>query len=144
MTNIDLAKLQFTFRDKPLLIGGKAMEYYGIRETKNDIDFVISPVDHERLIKQYPDNLKDIFGDIGVIKFEIWNTIRTFDYDYLKDGAIERETYLVISVEKLFFLKTLAMYDDEKCRRDVKLIVDYVLKKAYGLPQKTTHVSLKA
>lgn len=30
--NVDLTKLNFTFQHKPLLIGGKAMEYYDIRK----------------------------------------------------------------------------------------------------------------
>lgn len=87
---IDLSKLEYDFSQKPLLIGGKAMEYYGIRESGNDIDLVISRDDHARLVQKYPDNLKDLFGDIGVIEFEfeIWNTICTFDYEYLKEHAI--------------------------------------------------------
>jgi hypothetical protein len=34
MTNINLAKLHYSFQTKPLLIGGKAMEYYGLRKAK--------------------------------------------------------------------------------------------------------------
>lgn len=130
--NIDLTKLHFQFADKPLLIGGRAMQYYGIRETKNDIDFVASKRDHERLVQQYPDHLKDLFGDIGVVEFEfeIWNTICTFDYEHLKEHAIEEKDYLVASTEKLLFLKALAK-DDEKNKKDLRLIVDYILKKAY-------------
>jgi hypothetical protein len=131
---INLAKLAFTFHHKPLLIGGMAMEYYGIRKAGRDIDFVIAAADHKRLIAQYPDNIKDLFGDIGVIEyeFEIWNTICTFDYEYLKVGAIEESDYLVVSIEKLLMLKAIAMKADEKYRRDVELIADYILDKAYG------------
>jgi hypothetical protein len=38
---IDINKLNFQFSSKPLLIGGKAMEYYKIRESGEDIDFLI-------------------------------------------------------------------------------------------------------
>ena len=40
--NIDLSKLNFAFRTRPLLIGGKAMEYYGLRKAGEDINFVIT------------------------------------------------------------------------------------------------------
>ena len=131
---IDLAKLNFNFRHKPLLIGGKAMEYYGIRKAGKDIDFVIAADDHKRLAAQYPDHIKDIYGDIGVIEyeFEIWNTICTFDYEHLKAGAVEEDDYLVVSIEKLLMLKAVAMKADPKYRRDVELIADYILDKAYG------------
>lgn len=121
MTNdIDFSVLEFSFTDKPLLIGGKAMEYYGIRKAGDDIDFVASRNDHARLVRQYPDGLQDLYGDIGVVRFgfEIWNTICTFDYDHLKEHAVEKADYLIVSLEKLLFLKTLAK-DDEKCKRDL-------------------------
>jgi hypothetical protein len=131
---INLDTLQFNFKHKPLLIGGKAMEYYGIRPAGADIDFVVSADDHKRLTAQYPDHIKDIYGDIGVIEyeFEIWNTICTFDYDSLKVAAIEENAYLVVSIEKLLMLKAIAMKADEKYRRDVELIADYILDTAYG------------
>ena len=131
---IDLAKLYFTFYHKPLLVGGKAMEYYGIRQAGKDIDFVIAPDDYKRLVAQYPDHVKDLYGDIGVIEyeFEIWNTICTFGFEQLKAGAIEEDNYLVVSLEKLLMLKAIGMKADEKYRRDVELIADYILDKAYG------------
>lgn len=131
---IDLSKLKFEFQDKPLLIGGEALEHYGIRKAGNDIDFVVSARDHSRLVAAHPGNLQDIYGDLGVLvdEFEIWNTICTFDYDYLKDSAVEQKDYLVISIEKLLFLKVLGMKGSEKNTNDVALIAEYVLKKAYG------------
>lgn len=131
---INLSKLNFTFQHKPLLIGGKAMEYYDIRKAGADIDFVIHPEDHKRLAVQYPDHIKDVYGDIGIIEyeFEIWNTICTFGYDHLRKEAIEEDDYLVVSIEKLLMLKAIAMKADEKYRRDVELIADYILDKAYG------------
>lgn len=52
---------------------------------------VIHPEDHRMLIEKYPNNIKDLYGDIGVCEygFEICNQICTFDYEYLKAGAIE-------------------------------------------------------
>ncbi|HTE58159.1 MAG TPA: hypothetical protein VK694_05435 [Verrucomicrobiae bacterium] len=131
---IDLSKLQFDFHHKPLLIGGKAMEYYGIRKAGKDIDFVVAAEDHKRLAIQYPEHIKELYGDVGIIEyeFETWNTICTFDYEYLKAGAAEEGDYLVVSIEKLLFLKAIAMKADEKYRRDVELIADYILDTAYG------------
>ena len=131
---INLAKLNFDFQHKPLLIGGMAMEYYDLRKAGKDIDFVVALDDHKRLVAQYPDHIKDLFGDVGVIEyeFEIWNTICKFGYEDLKVDAIEENEYLVVSIEKLLMLKAIAMHADEKYRRDVELIGDYIRDKAYG------------
>ena len=52
--NIDLSKLNFDFSSKPLLIGGMAMQYYGLRPSGADVDFVITTQDYLRLAAQYP------------------------------------------------------------------------------------------
>ena len=131
--DIDLKKLDFEFTSKPLLIGGMAMEYYGLRKAGRDIDFVISKDDHRRLSEKYPDNIKDLYGDRGICEyeFEIWNQICTFDYDHLKEGAIEENDYIVVSLEKLLFLKAIAM-NKPKYLKDLELVVDKILRNAYG------------
>jgi hypothetical protein len=130
---IPLEKLGYQFQDKPLLIGGKAMEYYGLRRSGADIDFVISFRDHANLRQRYPDHVKDLYGDIGICEheFEIWNQICRYDYEELKQGAIEEDSVLVISLERLLFLKTLAIRE-EKYYRDVLLLVDEILKRKYA------------
>lgn len=130
---ISFAPLDYTFRDKPLLIGGKAMEFYNLRQAGADIDFVISARDHAALVAKYPDHVKDLFGDIGVCvgEFEIWNNIRLFDYNFLREHSIEQENYLVIALDKLLFLKTLAM-QEPKYLRDVELIVAKINAIQYG------------
>ncbi len=60
---IDLRNLQYAFADKPLLIGGKAMEFYGLRKAGADVDFVVSLRDHDGLRRLHPDNVKDLHGD---------------------------------------------------------------------------------
>jgi hypothetical protein len=129
--DFSLEKLDFIFTSKPLLIGGKAMEYYGLRKAGADIDFVISRQDHRRLAEKYPDHVKDLYGDIGVciLGFEIWDQILTFDYDYLSVGAIEEDEILVVSLEKLLFLKAIAM-KVPKYSKDLELVVDLIWKKA--------------
>jgi hypothetical protein len=129
---IDPAKLGFEFTSKPLLIGGKAMEYYGLRKAGADVDFVITAEDYERLALKYPNDLREIGGDLGVcvFEFEIWKSICLFDYQFLSVGAIEKEGHLIISLDRLLFLKALGM-KEPKYHRDLELIVDKVLKVQY-------------
>ena len=131
--DIGLEKLEYTFHHKPLLIGGRAMEYYGLRKAGADVDLVVHPNDHAALIRRYPDHVKDLAGDIGVCEFgfEIWNQICTFDYFYLTENAVADGDHLVIAPDKLLFLKALAM-EIPKYHRDLELVVKYVLDRAYG------------
>ena len=131
--NLPLEKLAYQFKDKPLLIGGKAMEYYGLRKAGADIDLVVSLRDHANLKQQYPDHIKDLYGDIGICEFgfEIWNQICRYNYDELKDGAIEEASIWIVSLEQLLFLKTLAI-NEEKYYRDVLLLVDEILRRKYA------------
>ncbi len=130
--DIDLSTLDFQFTSKPLLIGGMAMQYYGLRPSGADIDFVITPQDYHALAAQYPQQLKDLQGDLGVcvFGFEIWQSICLFDYAFLSPGAVELEAYRVISLEKLLFLKALAM-QVPKYHRDLELIVKKLLHDRY-------------
>lgn len=132
---IPLDKLNYPFLDKPLVIGGNAMEYYGLRKSGADIDIVISTRDHANLRRQYPDHIKDLYGDLGIceFEFEIWNQICCYNYEELKHGAIEEPSFLVISLERLLFLKTLAI-KEEKYYNDVLLLVDEILKLKYAQP----------
>jgi hypothetical protein len=129
---IDLGKLEFDFTSKPLLIGGKAMEHYGLREAGADIDFVITGEDYERLASKYPDDLREIGGDLGVcvFEFEIWKSICLFDYHFLSVGAVEKEGYLIIALDRLLFLKALGM-KEPKYHRDLELIVEKALQMQY-------------
>jgi hypothetical protein len=124
--------LEYSFIHKPLIIGGKAMEYYGLRKAGLDVDLVIHNNDHKILKEKYPNNIKDLYGDIGICEYglEMWNQICTFDYNYLKENAIEEEEYLVISLEKILFLKALAM-EIPKCHEDLEMVVELILRKAY-------------
>jgi signal transduction histidine kinase len=130
---IDLNKLKYSFRSKPLLVGGQAMEYYGLRKAGDDIDFIISAEDYEGLAKLYPENRKDLFGDLGVAvhEFELWKCILLFEYDFLFQGAIEEDEIRVISLEKLLFMKALAI-SEPKYEQDVRLIVAKIHNIQYG------------
>ena len=121
---IDLSVLNIIFQKKPLLIGGKAMEYYGIRKAGKDVDLVASKEDLLQLLEKFPDKAKNLYGDFGVSVsgFEIWKTIRFMSYEELIEDAVEDDQVFVISLEKLMLQKALAM-DIEKYRNDLKLIV---------------------
>ncbi|MBK5114050.1 MAG: hypothetical protein KGD59_13710 [Candidatus Heimdallarchaeota archaeon] len=105
------------------------MEFYGLRKAGEDIDFIVTKDDYDQLAKQYPNNLKNIFGDKGVcvINFEIWKSIRWHVYEELIHNAIEENDYLVISLEKLLLLKALAM-SIPKYHDDLELIVAKISK----------------
>jgi hypothetical protein len=130
---IDLHKLNYTFQAKPLLVGGLAMEYYGLRKAGADIDFIVSAEDYEGLANLYPENKKDLFGDLGVAiyEFELWKCIVLFEYDFLSQGAIEEGEIKIISLEKLLFMKALAI-SEAKYEQDVHLIVEKIHNIQYG------------
>lgn len=124
---IDFSPLNFTFSQRPLVIGGKAMEYFGLRSAGEDIDLIVVKPDLEALIRQHPNRVKNLWGDLGisVYGFEIWKTIRYFDYGFYIQGAIEEKDYFLISLEKLLFQKALAM-NEEKYHQDLELIVQKI------------------
>lgn len=135
------------FMYKPLVVGGLAMEYYGIRATGHDYDYVVSPYDWTLLKEQYFDRI-NLFGgkterdvdatiNLDEIHVDLISTLFMYNYDDLKKGSIEYESVRVISLDKLLFLKTLgAVYNDhQKSREDQKLIVDAIVKQQYSCNQ---------
>jgi hypothetical protein len=130
---IDLNKLDYVFLAKPLLIGGKAMEYYGLRKAGADIDLVVTVKDYVNLAAKYPDYTKDLFGDLGVClhELELWKCILLFDYDFLSFRAVEETNFKVISLERLLFLKALGI-SEAKYEQDVRLIVKKIHNIQYG------------
>jgi hypothetical protein len=132
--HIELSKLNYTFLSKPLLIGGMAMEYYDLRPSGADIDFVITSEDYNQLSQQYPEHLRDLWGDLGVCvyEFEIWKSICLFEYATLSANAVDMGPYLIISLEKLLFLKALAM-KEEKYHKDLEMVVKKILDEKYAV-----------
>ncbi len=80
-----------------------------------------------------PNHLKDLYGDLGVCyeQFELWTSIRLFDYDALALGALDCGAWRVVSLEKLLLLKCLGM-DQPKNAVDLRLIVQRILDLQYG------------
>ncbi len=123
-----LKDLGVPFATKPLLFGGAAMEYYGLRKRGHDIDFIVSFEDYEAALRRYPDGKKDLWGDWGVVagEFELFRTVWKFDLDYLSVGAAELPQYKIISIDRLLFMKILALDNSEKSKTDFELVLQYI------------------
>ena len=124
---LEINNLHFT--KKPILIGGMAMEYYGMRKAGWDIDLVIHDEDYQQLAINNPDKRKDLWGDLGVVidSFEIWRSIARFDYDFFSKDAIDEKVAFVVSLDRLLFMRVIAM-DDQKYKNDLQLIKEYYYK----------------
>jgi hypothetical protein len=121
------SKLHFSV--KPILIGGMAMEYYGMRKSGADIDLIITDEDYKKLALQYPEKKKDLFGDLGLVidNFEIWRSIAHLDYNFYKKDAIEEDEVFIISIDRLLWSRVCAM-EVEKYRNDLMLMKEYYYK----------------
>lgn len=127
----------FGLMDKPVLISGRALEYYGIRQPDEqydaDYDFIISQRDYEALKNIYPENLRDIYGDLGVTvgKWEFWTSFCAFTYSELSRAAEDAGEYYVVSIPKMLMLKVLVMDQESRRYADVVLIKDWILHNKY-------------
>jgi len=127
---IELNKLDVCFEDKPIVIGGMAMEYYGLRKHGNDIDFIVSNRDYLKLESRYRNCRKDRWGDLGVVvnEFEMFRSIWKFDYSYFSVGSIEFDKLKVVSIDILLRMQVFAMETEEKNKKDVGLIKAYFMQ----------------
>ena len=101
---INIQKLGCEFLDKPVIVGGLAMEYYGLWKHGEDIDFIVTDRDYQRLKVKFPDYRKDVWGDFGILVngFELFRSIYKFDHAHYSQGAIELTNYKVVSMDMLF------------------------------------------
>jgi hypothetical protein len=125
--DIDLSEIDIIFEDKPIVVGGMAMEYYGIRKHGDDIDFIVSNRDYLKLEKRYHDCRKDMWGDFGIRnnQYELFRSMYKFDYPYFNKGAIVFDEYKMVSIDMLFRMKVFAMGSEEKHTKDVELLKEY-------------------
>ena len=122
----EMKKEALCFGQKPILIGGMAMEYYGIRKAGRDIDLVIADSDYKLLAEKFPNSRKDLWGDLGVVigKFEIWRSIALLDYDFYVKDAVDEGDALIVSLDRLLFMRVIAM-EVEKYMKDLNLMKDF-------------------
>ncbi len=139
-----LKLVNYKFKKPPLVLGGLALEYYGIRKTKHDYDYMVSPTDWKILKKKHPDYL-NLFGgkdekevdatltNINNKHVDLISTLFQYNYNFLSKNAIKENGYIVISLDKLLFTKTLgAVFNNHtKSKNDQKKIVKYMVKKQY-------------
>ncbi len=124
---INIQKLGYEFLDKPVIVGGLAMEYYGLRKHGDDVDFVVTNRDYQRLKVQFPRNRKDIWGDFGIqaLGFEMFRSIYRLDYAHYVLGAVELGNYYVVSIDTLFRMKAFALGTAPKHDVDFQLLKSY-------------------
>ena len=133
----------YKFEQKPLVVGGLAMEYYGLRKTVHDYDYVVSKKDWNKLKKLHPEKILLLGGKTeekadAIIylkkeKVDLISTLMKHNYNDLVKGAIDKDKYKIISLENLLLLKTIeAVFNGaKKSKRDQKLIVEDIIKKKY-------------
>jgi hypothetical protein len=127
---IQLEKFGIKFDDKPILVGGMALEYYGIRKHGDDFDFIISNRDYKKLENKYRNCRKDMWGDFGirVDEYELFRSMWKFDYSYFDVDTNVFDKIKVVSVNLLFRMKVFAINSDEKHRNDIELMKKYFEK----------------
>lgn len=131
---ISLDRLGYTFTTPPLLIGGAAMGWHGLRAPGEAIEFVVTRADYEGLAARHPKQLKEQRGDLGVVvePFALWTGACRYDYDALAVGAHDGGAYRVISLEKLLLLTCLRVTEDPNAVVDVLVITSRILDQQYG------------
>lgn len=123
-----LETFPFAITLKPLLIGGKAMHYYGLR-AGNDSDFLIPKEEFRRVRLHFPERLfTSVYGDAGIRvgEYEFYESQFGLIYFQLERNAIDRHDYLLVHLEFLLFLKTLTMVyepENQKARHDLGLLM---------------------
>lgn len=122
---------EFQFTTKPVIFGGLAMEYYGLRKHGADMDFIVSYQDYDTLAAMYPDCRKDSWGDLGLLVngYEMFRTVWKLDLAYIAEGSVEFRDYRVISLDKLLLMKALAQNAGEKHIKDLELIARHLIER---------------
>ena len=136
----------YQFIEPPILLGGLAMEYYGLRDCGHDLDMMISQTDKNNLLQLgYPLNLfggkteteiDSTFSNILNLDLDLVITLNQYNYDFFKVRATpfsNKKDLLIISLEDLLLTKIFAKtYSDiEKHSTDVSLIIKGIEKKNY-------------
>ena len=141
LKGINLSK--YKFKKPPLVLGGLALEYYGIRKSGHDYDYMVSQNDWKELKKLHPKKI-NLFGgkteddidatiNLNDVHVDLIKTLFMYNYSYLSKGSINFGDYKIISLEKLLMLKTLGavMNRHKKSINDQNKIIKYIVKTNY-------------
>ena len=133
----------YKFKHRPLVVGGLAMEYYGIRKTGHDYDFIVSSSDWKRLKEMHPNKI-NLFGgkteqeidatiNLKNVNVDLIKTLWQYDYNDLSKLAIKFKDYKIISLDKLLTLKTLAAHGKKrgKSSKNQQKIIEHIIKTNY-------------
>lgn len=129
------------FSSKPILIGGKAMEYYELRRSGKDIDFIVTKKDYKNLLvifganKNFPKYTPGVTDHIN--KIDYFYKIRGFNYNFFNLRAhIDKKLNIkIIDKTDLILLKVLTGFnetqhpppppeDREKSFKDLRKLAD--------------------
>jgi hypothetical protein len=119
--------------DPFLLVGGKALEWYGLRKGR-DTDWIVSAETFQALRVVFPEGyFTNAFGDEGVRlgQHEWYCSLFGLRYELLIVEARQSHHYLVASPEVLWCLKVaVVLYDthDQKAWEDIFLLRMYLDK----------------
>src|SRR5271165_22194 len=126
----------YMLTDPPIIVGGKAMEYYCLRQAK-DIDFIISDRDYQELLnivvghRDGPITCENGIFTIGGNDYA--GGIRKYNYNYFKEKAISVASgkYFIISRGDLILTKAIVLFESEslwkdryKAFTDLKLLIN--------------------
>jgi hypothetical protein len=123
------AHLPITFLLKPLLITGKAMEYYGLRPD-HESTFLVPKPEFERLWTAIPEgHFTTAQNEKGVRLGSTVFYVKLFGCSYydLEIEAMEEHDYFVLHIEFLLFLNTLTLIhhpENQQARQDVLLLLE--------------------
>ncbi len=113
------------FSRKPIVIGGMAMEYYGIRKSGPNVDLVVAGADYDALADRFPERRVDLSGDLCVVlgELKLWRSIALLDYGFYAHDAADEGEMMVVSLDRLLFMRVCAMgvakyMDDLKLMRE--------------------------
>lgn len=145
-----LKSCNYKFSKTPILVGGLALEYYNIRKSGHDADFMICDEDWQILKKIHPEKINLFGGDkesdvdatINLKKecVDLIKTLYQFNYNYFINNCIEHNldennNIQIMSIRDLLFVKTLAAdyNNDKKSQIDKKLIMNFIVNIKYNL-----------
>ena len=134
--------MNYQFKYPPILVGGKAMEYYGLRKCGRDMDYVVHKTDYKNLLKienpnkYFPLQTPGITYTGGKKDMDFFLHLYQFDYNRLKQNAVKKGNMLIISKEDLILLKTMGLTNKKyknKHKKDILLLAKSLVRSKYSV-----------